>query len=364
MCQPQRLPFAQLACKTPRLARFITLLLAIGMTGCGRTSETPSTPAPAPPTDAQTKAPAEKTLKAALVTPGPVSDNGWNAGAYKGLQAVKTETGAEIQNVEAKSPGEQEENVRGFASKGYDIVYCHGSEFEGIALKLESDFPKTLFVVSSGSKIGKNTTPVVLKLEDGAYLLGMLAAGMSQTGKVAQVGAEKSAPVESVFKAFEAGAKALKPSITVVPPVYTGDWEDVGKAKQATFPLIDQGADVIIQNLDAAAQGIFQAVQERAKAGKTVYALGTNSDQNAVAPDVILASAPIEIDKAFVAIAKDVKAGTFKPNDTPFDMKSGTIGFVLNPQLEAKIPADLKAKLDDAKKKIMDGSLKITRGSP
>jgi len=189
----------------------------------------------------------------------------------------------------------------------------------------------------------------------------MLAAGMSKTNKIGSVGAERTPPLQSIFKAFEAGAKAVKPDITVIPPVYTGSWDDVSKAKQATLALIDQGADVIMQDVDAAAPGVFNAVQERKDRG--VYAMGTNSDQNSDAPDVILASAPIYADKTFVAIAKEAKAGTLKPNDTPFGMKEGIVDFIWNPQLTSRIPLDLKAKIEETKKRIADGTFTVPKGS-
>ncbi len=225
--------------------------------------------------------------------------------------------------------------------------------------RIAAQFPKTLFVVSSGEKGGANFTPIILKLADGAYLEGMLAAGMSKTHILACVGAEKIPPVQDVFTAFEKGAKAVDPNVKVLEPAYTGSWDDVKKAKDQTAALLNQNADVIMQDVDAAAKGVFNAVEEASKSGKSVFALGTNNDQNAAAPDVILASAPIFIEKAFVPIAKSVKDNTFKSSTTPYDMKSGVIGFVLNPQLAGKIPADLKKKLDDAQKKIVDGSLPI-----
>ncbi len=325
--------------------------------GCGRQENT------APPsanTGTGTKTAEPKSgLKVALITPGSVSDNGWNANAYDGLQAVKKETGAETQNVEAKSDVEQDKELQAFGSKGYDIVYAHGFEFNDKCIKIESQFPKTLFVVSSGRSVGKNTTPIVLRLEDGAYLLGMLSAGMSKTGKLGMIGGSDGAAIKSAFAAFAAGAKAVKPDIAIIPAVYTNSWDDVSKAKQQTSALLDQGADVIMQNVDAASAGVFQAVQERSKPDKPCYALGTNKDQNSAAPDVILASAPIILHTAFVQIAKEVKAGTFKPNDTAFDMKSGAIGFVFNPKMLDKIPADLKAKVEEAQKKITEGTLKV-----
>ena len=303
-------------------------------------------------------------FKVALVASGPTSDNGWNAGGLKGLETVKAELGLKDDQVVSvdnqKSASEQEKSLTAFASKKFNVVFAHGNEYEEIALKIEKDFPKTLFVISSGRKIGSNTTPIVLQLEDGAYLEGMLAGGMSKTGKVAMVGAMDIAPVKSVFTAFEKGAKAVNPNIQVLKAVYTGSWDDPNKAKSATLPLIDQGADFIMQDVDAAAQGGFGAVQEKNKSGKQVYALGTNSDQNAAAPDVVIASAPIYNEKVWVMIAKGVKDGTFKPTDKPFDMKSGAIGFVLNPELASKIPADLKQKIEEAKKKITSGTMNVT----
>lgn len=323
--------------------------------GCGRPAESGGGTAD--------KSASPAGFRVALVTPGPVSDAGWNASAFKGLEAIRSELGAETSHVEARTPGEQEENLRAFASKRYRIVFAHGAEFEDMALKIEGEFPDTLFVISSGRKVGRNTTPIILQLEDGAYLLGMLAAGMSRTGKIASIGAQEIVPLRSIFTAFEAGAKAVRPDITVVPPVYTGSWDDVGKAKQQTLALIDQGADVILQDVDAGAVGVYDAVKERNRPGRPIYALGTNSDQNAIAPEVILASAPIYVEKAFVQIARAVQAGTFQPNDTPFDMKSGVIDFVLNPQLESKLPVALKAKIETARKQIEDGSLRVPKVS-
>jgi len=354
---------------TSLVALSLTALLPLALTGCGRSNDTPPAPPPTTPGPAPQASTSPTTggdFKVAAVLSGPQSDNGWNAGGAKALAAVKKALNLpedDVKLVDSQtSAADQEKSLSDFAAKKFNIVFGHGTEYEEMALKMEDKFPDTLFVISSGSKVGKHTMPVVLHLEDGAYLEGMLAAAMSKTGKLGEVGAEKSAPLEHVFAAFERGAKAVKPGITVVPAVYTGSWDDANKAKQSTLALLNGGADVIMQDVDSAAQGVFNAVQEFAKKGKPVYALGTNSDQNSAAPDVILASAPIYTEKAWVLIAQQAKAGTLTPNDTPFGMKEGVIDFVLNPQLESKIPADIKQKLDETKKKIADGSLDVTKG--
>jgi basic membrane lipoprotein Med (substrate-binding protein (PBP1-ABC) superfamily) len=219
-----------------------------------------------------------------------------------------------------------------------------------------------MFVISSGSKVGKNTMPIIFRLEDGAYLEGMLAAGLSKTGKIGCVGATKEAPLERIFAAFERGAKVINPKIQMIPPTYTGDWDDANKAKQQALALLNQGADVIMQDVDSAAKGVFTAVQEFNKTHPgAAWALGTNGDQNSVAPDVVVASAPIYTDKAFVAIAKQAKAGTLKANDTPFGMKDGVIDFVVNPALKSKISVQLLADIESTRKTIIDGSTDVLK---
>ena len=84
--------------------------------------------------------------------------------------------------------------------------------------------------------------------------------------------------MQDVFTAFEKGAKAVDPTVKVLEPAYTGSWDDVKKAKDQTAALLNQNADVIMQDVDSAAKGVFNAVEESAKSGKTVYALGTNNE--------------------------------------------------------------------------------------
>ena len=342
-----------------RKLRFLPLTACIALplfAGCGRNS--------APPADTKAPAPAAAlpNIKVALITPDSVSDNGWNAGAYKALQDVKTITGAEVQNVEAKTPDARQENLRAYAVKNFNVIIAHGAEMEDAVLHVATDFPNTQFLVDSGRKSAPNVTPVVLRMEDSAYLMGMLAAGMSKTGKIGSVGADKNAELEALFAAYAAGAKAMKPGITIVPTAYTGDWGDVAKGKAQTLTLIDQGADVVIDDLDGAAPGVFDAAKSRTAADKPVYVMATNKDQNADAPEVILASAPIFIEKAYVPITQQIKAGTYKYSGEFYGLKSGVIGFVLNPALQTKIPPEVKAKLDDAQKQIMAGTLDVTKG--
>lgn len=295
----------------------------------------------------------EEKFKVALLSPGPVSDAGWNALAYEGLLAIRDRMGAEIAQTETKTPAEFEEGFRDFASRGFQLVFGHGFEFQEAAAAVAPDFPNTVFITTSGNTVRKNVAPLRFMLEEATYLAGMVAASVSKTGRGGLVGGIEIPSVKSTFLAFIAGTKAMNPDF-VVTSSYIGNWEDVGAAKEAALALIQKGCDVLFHNADAAGLGVFQAAE-----AKQVLAFGSNKNQNEIAPAVVIASAVIDIPSAFLRVAEDVKAGRFVAQIEKLGMKDGVISLAFNPRLQDRIPVDARAKIDDARKRILDGSLTV-----
>jgi basic membrane protein A and related proteins len=319
------------------------LILVVVLAGC---RQEPSSPAPTP-TGAAAK------FKVALLSPGPVSDAGWNALAYEGLLAIRDQLGAEVAQVQTKTPAEFEEGFRDFARRGYQLVFGHGFEFQDAAAAVAPDFPDTVFITTSGNTVRKNVAPLRFMLEEAAYLEGIIAAGISKTGKAGAVGGMEIPSVKSTFIAFEAGAKAARPDFTVV-TAYVGNWEDVGAAKEAALAQVQQGCDLLFHNADAAGLGVFQAAQQR-----HVYAFGSNKNQNDVAPDVVLASAVIDIPHAFVNVAEEVKEHRFTGRIERMGMKDGVVSLIINPRLEAQIPAEVKQRVEKTRQAIIAGTLNV-----
>ncbi|HQQ76938.1 MAG TPA: BMP family protein [Thermoanaerobaculia bacterium] len=313
---------------------------ALALAACGGPRETPKAPAPA--------------LTVALLTPGPISDAGWNAGAYEGLKAIERELGAGVSHVQVKSPSEFEEQFRAYAAKGTSLVFGHGFEFQDAAERVAKEYPKTVFVTTSGSRTAPNLAPIVFELEQAAYLCGLLAGRTTRTGKAGMVGGVELPSIKSTFLAFEGGFKAANGAGTAT-SVFTGSFEDVAGAKAASLALADKGADSLFQNADAAALGVFKAAEER-----KIAAFGTNKDQNALSPS-ILASAVIDMPRAFVETARRVKAGTFDGKPLRYGLGSGVVSFVLSPT--ANIPPAVRDELKAAEEKIRAGTLVVPRGN-
>jgi basic membrane lipoprotein Med (substrate-binding protein (PBP1-ABC) superfamily) len=294
-------------------------------------------------------------MKIALITPGPVSDSGWNALAYDGLQKVKSELGATVDNQEAEGP-KIKDAVRSYAQKGYKLIFGHGFEYNAPMVAVAKDFPDTVFISSSGGETAKNAGSFRFYLEQGCYLGGMLAAKMSKSHKLGMVTFAKIPSIESTLKAFAAGAKAADPNVQILPTVYFGSPTDIAAAKRATAQLISQGADVIVHQANAAAQGVFDAC----KAGNAL-AIGTNADQNSNPTGTVIGSAVIIAGPAFLDLAKEVQAGTYEGKIKLVGMENDAIDFVLNPAYSSQVPEDVKKLLDDTKEQIRTGKLVVPK---
>jgi basic membrane lipoprotein Med (substrate-binding protein (PBP1-ABC) superfamily) len=299
-------------------------------------------------------------FRAALLTAGPVSDAGWYAGAYEGLLMLRDSLAAEVSHQQTRTPAEFDEAFLSYASSGYDLIFAHGFEYQDAAIRAGERFPETTFIVSGGGRFAENVVPLIFELEEATYLAGMLAAGMSQSGTIGMVGGVEIPPVAGTFRSFEAGARAVDPNVEVLES-FTGNWDDVGAAKEAAVAQLAQGADVIIHNVDAASFGVFQAVREAVAAGRNAWALGMNRDQNDVAPDVILGSAVIRIPQAFLDIARAWQAGELGGRPIYEGAAAEVIDFVLNPALSSRVPPALTARIDDARERIRAGELTVPR---
>jgi basic membrane lipoprotein Med (substrate-binding protein (PBP1-ABC) superfamily) len=289
-----------------------------------------------------------------------VSDAGWYAGAYEGLMMLRDSLGAEVSHQQTRTPAEFDEAFLSYASSGYDLIFAHGFEYQDAALRAGEQFPDVTIVVSGGGKVSSNVVPLIFTLEEGSYLGGMAAAGMSATGTVGMVGGVAIPPVRGTFRAFEAGARAVDPDVRVLES-FIGNWDDVAAAKEATVAQLRRGADVIVHNTDAASFGVFQAVREASDAGDRVFAIGMNNDQNDVAPDVILGSAVIHIPQAFLEVARAWQAGELGGKPIYASARDDVIDFVVNPELKDRIPAELLERMDEARNQIRAGTLKVPR---
>ena len=304
--------------------------------------------------------PEPEMFKVGMLLPGAISDQGWNALAHDGLKAIEAELGAEVDYVESLTPEDWEADFRTYAMEGYDLIFGHGYEYQAPALAVAQDYPEIVFITSAGASgaIRQNVSPIVFRLEQATYLLGMIAGMMTQTDRIGMVGGQDLPSGRSVFMAFEGGVKSVNPD-AVLQRDYVGDWESIDKAKALSLAQIQEGVDFIFHNANEAGLGVFEAVEMAQDAGKTVYAFGANRDQSAVSPRAVLANAVIT-PKAYLQLASAVRAGTFEPKLYIFTMLTDeAIALTYNPALKDKVPAAVQREVAAARQQILAGTLTV-----
>jgi basic membrane lipoprotein Med (substrate-binding protein (PBP1-ABC) superfamily) len=292
--------------------------------------------------------PSKAGFRVGLVTPGSIADAAWNSGAYKGLEQIRDSLAVAVSHVEARTPAEQEEALRTYASQGYDLVFGHGFEFQGSAERVSGQYPRTVFVVTSGERVQGNVSPLIFRLHEASYLAGLVAGGMTRTNTIGFVGGIELPPIKLAEDAWVAGARSVNPKVSAR-STYLNTFDDVAAGREAALAQIQAGVDMFHHNADQAALGVFQAVKE----SKNAYIFGANADQSSLAPERTLGSAVIDLPRAFLAVAREVKAGGFVPKVESFGLKSGVVRYDPNPVLESSVPAPLQERLTAARDSII-----------
>ncbi|MEP6618074.1 MAG: BMP family protein [bacterium] len=313
-------------CRTFSTAINIAAFLAIALSACGGKDNAPA---------------GNQQFRVALLTPGPISDQSWNGGAYQGLMRIKDSLGATVSHIQTKTPAEFEEQFRQYGAQGYDLVFGHGFEFQDAAKRVGPDFPKTVYITTSSNTSGANVAGIEFAFADAAYLAGMVAGTMTKSNVLGVIGGTELPPVKESFTAFAEGAKAVNPKVSVLTS-YLGNWEDVSAGKEQALAQIGRNADVIFQNADAAGLGVFQAARETKKA----LIIGSNSNQNSVAPEITIGSVVIDLPHAFLTVAREVRSGTFKARVIRLGTSSDVVSLILNPSLKTQVPATTRHLVD------------------
>lgn len=295
----------------------------------------------------------EGVFKVAMLTSGPVNDGGWNAAAYQGLLDIGEKLGFETAYTENVAVADIEAGYIDYASQGYDLIIGHGFEFGDPAVRVGERYPDTKFVAIESNAYSDNVASYRMACKEAGYLMGVLAAEMSTTGKLGIIGGVEQPSIVQVLEAYKLGAKSVNPDI-VVYDVYVGTFTDVGKGKEATMAMIDKGADVLSHCANQAGTGAIKAAEE-----KGLFATGDSYDQNFLAPNTILSSTIYNVPALVLAAATHVKEGTFKGEIIELGTSDGCIDIAPYHELDTRIPEEVKTKIEDLKKQIIDGSLVV-----
>ena len=279
-------------------------------------------------------------------------DKSFNQAAYQGAERWKKETGKPYLEFEIANPAQREQAKRRMAERGANPIvgvgFSQGSSMEKVA----KDFPKLQFAIIDSVINLPNVQSIVFKEHEGSFLVGMMAAMASKTGKVGFVGGMDIPLIRKFQCGFEQGAKYANPKVEVTANM-TGTtpaaWNDPARGAELAKAQFARGVDVVFAAAGGTGVGVYQAAKD---AGR--LAIGVDSNQNHLQPGTMLTSMVKRVD---VAVYNAFKGTT--PGVTVLGLKEGGVDYAMDEHNARLVSADMKKRVDAAKADIIAGKIAV-----
>ncbi len=329
-------------------AAALTAVSAAVLVGCGKKEE-------AKPAEAPAAAAKAEPLKIAFAYVGPVGDGGWTFAHDNARKALEKEFGDKIQTSFVENVPESadaERVIRDMVGQGNKLVFGTTFGYMEPMLKVAADTPDVKFEHATGYKQAPNMRTYDSRTYEGAYMAGVIAGKMTKSNTL---GVVASIPIPEVIRninSFTLGAQSSNPKVKTK-VVWVNEWFNPPKETEAATSLINGGADILFQNTDSPA--VLKTAQDKGK-----RAFGWDSDMTAYGPKAHLASAVINWTPYYISATRAALEGKWTGGGHTWSgVKDGAIDIV---SIAEDVPAETKAKIDEVKKGLKDGSFAIWKG--
>lgn len=301
-----------------------------------------------------------ETKKVAIVySTGGKGDKSFNDSAFAGLERAKKDLGIEFSEYEPKDPTvEARDQLKAYAeTEEYALIIGVGFTMKDSVIEVAEQFPDQNFAIIDEIIEGlPNVQSIVFKEEEGSFLVGALAAMMSETGTIGFLGAVEAPLIQKFQTGYIQGAKYINPDINVVSVFIGGTsaFNDPTNGKAKSEVLIQQGADVLYHAAGGSGAGMFQAVKE-----KNVYGIGVDSNQDDMAEGLVLTSMMKYVDNAVYDSVKEAIDGKFSPTIKEFGIAEDGVGTTAFEFTRDAIGEEKISRLDEIKELIKKGEIKV-----
>ena len=279
-------------------------------------------------------------------------DKSFNEAAFVGMEAWKKETGKQYLEFEIANESQREQAIRRMAERGASPIIGVGFSQASAIEKVAKEFPKLNFVIVDMVVGLPNVQSVVFKEQEGSFLVGVMAAMASKTGKVGFVGGMDIPLIRKFECGYEQGAKFANAKAEVFANM-TGTtgaaWNDPTRGGELAKVQFAKGADVVFAAAGGTGVGVYQAAKDSGK-----LAIGVDSNQNHLQPGTMLTSMLKRVDVAVYNVSK-----SFAPGITVLGLKEGGVDYAMDANNAKLVGADMKKKVDAAKADIISGKIKV-----
>jgi len=284
-------------------------------------------------------------------------DKSFNEGVFNGATKFEKDSGVKFRDLEIQSDAQREQVLRKFAKDGFSPIMTVGFAWATALGKVADEFPKTDFGIIDMVVDKPNVQSIVFKEHEGSFLVGVIAAETSKSGKVGFVGGMDIPLISKFGCGYAQGVKYVKDSDEVFANMTGTDyhaWNDPVKGGELAKSQMDRGADIVYAAAGATGQGVLKAAADAGKLG-----IGVDSDQDNLFPGKVLTSMLKHVDVATYQMFMDAKDGKWKPGIKAFGLAEGGVGYAEDQWNKAILSEEAKKAADAAKADIISGKIQV-----
>jgi len=284
-------------------------------------------------------------------------DKSFNEGIYNGLEKFRSESGIAYGEFEVTNESQREQALRNFARRGYNPIIAVGFGQAAALEKVAKEYPNTSFSIIDMVVDLPNVQSLVFKEHEGSFLVGVLAALKSKTGKVGFVGGMDIGLIRRFGCGYEQGVKFINPNAEVYANM-TGTtpaaWNDPVKGGELARSQFDRGADIVYAAAGGTGLGVLQAADDLGK-----LSIGVDSNQNYLHPGSVLTSMLKRVDVAAYNVYKTALDGTWKAGVQVLGLNEDGVGWALDEHNAALVTDEMKTKVDQVRADIISGKIQV-----
>ena len=326
-----------------KMITFIMVVMALLLTSCGGVKKE--------------KVEENGALKIGLVlSTGGLGDKSFNDSAYAGLIEAQKKLGVKIKYVEPANVSEFDTFLRQFAEANYDLIIGIGFQMRDSIVKVAEEYPEMYFLMVDEPIDMPNVISATFNEQEGSFVAGALAGMMTKSNVIGFIGGMEVPLIKRFGNGFMAGAKYIDPEITTFEAYVGGNspFNDPARGKEMALSMIDSKADIVYHAAAGSGMGVFEAAKERG-----VYAVGVDSNQDAVVPGIVLTSMLKKVDRAVFTIIKEMKEKGFTAGQKDFNLANNGVGITDLKYTKDQISEDKLKKLDQIKADIISGKIDV-----
>lgn len=282
---------------------------------------------------------------------GGVGDRSFNDSAQKGLLEAQKKLNIRFETANFADRESNLDTLRNFASSGYDLIIGVAFENQENIVRIAAEFPETKFAIIDAAATGDNIASIVYREQEGDFLMGVLAAMLTNTKMVGVIGGMDIAAIRRIENGFRQGVMYQDAGVIVLSDI-AGTFSDPEVGKRLAMGQYDRGVDVIHNAASRTGLGIIEAARERGR-----LTTGTSGDQRYLAPGNMVGNRPKRVDAAVLMLIDEVRVGEFASGVRSLGLKED--GISLGPFDENIVTQEMLDRLNDLKQKIISGQIVV-----